>query len=80
MIVFEAWIACRMLGVDTLKKNLMASAAANALSTLIGIPLVWTVLLEIEITVSIPTDLYGLETFWGKSNSRYAPGAMAVAL
>jgi hypothetical protein len=40
IVAIEAWIARKVVGL-TVKRCILASTAANAVSTLVGIPLVW---------------------------------------
>lgn len=65
-IVAEAWMARRIVGL-TVKRSLLASAGANAVSTLVGIPLVWGLLVVIELTVSKGGQALGLDTFWHRA-------------
>jgi hypothetical protein len=65
IIAIEAWIARRIVG-NSMKHNLIASAAANAFSTFVGLPLSWGLLAAIEIAVTHGGQAYGLQTSWDK--------------
>jgi hypothetical protein len=64
VVVIEAWLAHRIAGMSA-KRGLLASAAANAASTLAGIPLVWGLLAAIQVFV-VPGGAQGpaLNSFW----------------
>jgi hypothetical protein len=65
IVIIEAWIARRVVGLDW-KTSLKKSGIANAVSTLIGIPLTWGVLVVIEIMLSQGGRAYGINTLSGK--------------
>jgi hypothetical protein len=50
VVLIEAEVAHRQLGIDR-KKALIVSATANALSTMVGIPVVWLGLVLVEFAV-----------------------------
>ena len=62
-VAIEAWIARKVVGL-TVKRCILASTAANAVSTLVGIPLVWGLLAFIEIIVSKGGQALGIDSFW----------------
>jgi hypothetical protein len=63
IVAIEAWIARRIVGL-TVKQCVLASAVANAVSTLVGIPLVWGLLALLDIVLSGGGAALGIETFW----------------
>ncbi len=65
IVIIEAWVARRIVELDW-KTSLKKTALANAVSTLIGIPLTWGVLVVIEIILSQGGRAYGINTFTGK--------------
>jgi hypothetical protein len=64
IVAIEAWIAWRLVGL-TVRRSVLASAAANAVSTLVGIPLVWGLLVLIEL-FAVPKggQALGIDSFW----------------
>jgi len=65
IIVVEGWVARKLVGL-TFKQGLMASAAANAFSTFVGLPLTWGLLAGVEIVATRGGHAYGIRTVWGK--------------
>lgn len=63
VVAIEAWIARRIVGLS-IKRSVLASAVANAVSTLVGIPLVWALLAVIEIVATGGGRAFGIDTFW----------------
>lgn len=61
VVLIEAWIARRILGLMW-KPALLRTGLANAVSTLIGIPLTWGALLLIELGISGGGKAFGIET------------------
>jgi len=53
VVALEAWVAIKTLGLP-LARALRLSLWANAVSTVLGIPLTWIVLLLVEMAVLIP--------------------------
>jgi hypothetical protein len=66
VVALEAWIARKIVGL-TVKRSVLASACANAVSTLVGIPLVWALLVVIELTFSKGGQGFGIDTFWRRA-------------
>jgi hypothetical protein len=56
VVVVEAVLCSRWLRIP-LRSALAGSAKANGLSTLVGVPLAWLVLLVLEVVVLVPTAL-----------------------
>jgi hypothetical protein len=50
IVAVEAWLCRKWLGLDTWAA-IKANAAANAASTLIGVPLAWGVMLVLELII-----------------------------
>lgn len=67
IVAIEAWVARRIVGL-TVKRSVLASAVANAVSTLVGIPLVWGLLVLIEAFV-VPKggQALGIDSFWHRA-------------
>lgn len=63
VVAIEAWIARQIVGMSV-KRSVLASAIANAVSTLVGIPLVWGALAAIEMAVSRGGEALGIDSFW----------------
>lgn len=63
VIAIEAWIARRIVGLS-IRRSVLASAVANAVSTLVGIPLVWALLAVIEIVATGGGRAFGIDSFW----------------
>ncbi len=61
VVIIEAWIAKRILGLMW-KPALFRTGLANAASTLIGIPLTWGALLLIELGISGGGKAFGIGT------------------
>jgi hypothetical protein len=64
IVVIEAWVAHRIVELDW-KTSLKKAGIANAVSTLIGIPLTWGVLVIIDIALQ-GGRAYGINTLSGK--------------
>jgi hypothetical protein len=64
IVAIEAWIARKIVGL-TVKRSILASTVANAVSTLVGIPLVWGLLVLIEAFI-VPKggQALGIDSFW----------------
>jgi hypothetical protein len=65
IVVIEAWVARRILELDW-QTSLKKTGIANAVSTLIGIPLTWGALVIVEIMLSQGGRAYGINTLSGK--------------
>ncbi len=65
IVIIEAWVARRIVDLDW-KTSLKKAGLANAISTLVGIPLTWGVLVIIEIILSQGGRAYGINTLSGK--------------
>jgi len=65
IVVIEAWVARRIVELDW-QTSLKKAGIANAVSTLVGIPLTWGVLGVIEIILSQGGRAYGINTLSGK--------------
>lgn len=63
IVAIEAWIARKIVGL-TIKRSILAATAANAVSTLVGIPLVWGGLALAEIAISNGGQALGIDSFW----------------
>jgi hypothetical protein len=63
VVAIEAWVARRIVGL-TIKRSVFAAAGANVVSTLVGIPLVWGILVVIEMFVPRGGQALGLGSFW----------------
>ena len=61
VVMIETWIAKRILDLMW-KQAFIRTGIANALSTIVGIPLTWGALTVIEIVLSGGGRAYGLET------------------
>ena len=61
VVIIEAWIAKRIIGL-TWKPALIRSGIANAVSTLVGIPLTWFALVLVELVISHGGRAFGIET------------------
>jgi hypothetical protein len=59
IVLIEAVVACRRLALP-MKQALKASLAANATSTLIGVPVTWAILLAMELLLSGGGRAFGL--------------------
>jgi hypothetical protein len=66
IILVEALIARKIIG-NPLKQSLIASTAANAFSTFIGLPICWGLLLGIEFITTHGGRAYGLGSYWSKA-------------
>jgi hypothetical protein len=56
VIVVEAFLYSRWLRIP-MRSAFVGSAKANGLSTLVGVPLAWIVMLALEIMVMVPTAM-----------------------
>ncbi len=65
IVAIEAWVAHRIVNLDW-KTCIKTVGVANALSTLIGIPLTWGALVIIEMIFSQGGRAYGIDTLSGK--------------
>ncbi len=65
IVAIEAWVARRIVNLDW-KTCIKTVGIANALSTLIGIPLTWGALVIIEMILSHGGRAYGIDTLAGK--------------
>lgn len=65
VIVAEVIVARKMLDLDP-KRSLKALVIANLASTLLGFPLVWGLLLLVQLCVG-GGSAYGLRTFWTRA-------------
>jgi hypothetical protein len=63
IVAVEAWLARKIVGL-TVKRSVLASTVANAVSTLVGIPLVWGLLVLIEAVIPHAGDARGIDSFW----------------
>ncbi len=63
VVAIEAWIARRIVGLS-IKRSVLASAVANAVSTIVGIPLVWGLLAFTEIVATGGGRAFGIDSFW----------------
>lgn len=63
IVAIEAWIARRIVAM-TIGRSVLATAVANAASTLAGIPLVWALLVLIELLASGGGEALGMSSFW----------------
>jgi hypothetical protein len=63
IVAVEAWIARKIVGLSV-KRSILAATVANAVSTLVGIPLVWGGLALAEIVVSNGGEALGVDSFW----------------
>jgi hypothetical protein len=66
VVAIEAWIARKIVRLSVKRSVLvLASAGANAVSTLVGIPLVWGILVLIELFfVPRGGQALGIDSFW----------------
>jgi len=62
VVALEAWFARKIPGMP-FKRCALASAAANAVSTLVGIPLVWVLLLVADFGLG-GSSAHGTDTLW----------------
>jgi hypothetical protein len=62
IVAIEAWIARKIVGL-TVKRSILAATVANAVSTLVGIPLVWGALAAAEIVFSNGGRALGIDSF-----------------
>jgi len=65
VVVIEAWVAKRILDLMW-KPALIRSGIANAVSTLVGIPLTWGALVVVEMALPGGGRAYGLDTLYQK--------------
>lgn len=65
IVIIEAWVARRIVELDW-ETSIAKVGIANAVSTLIGIPITWGVLVIIEIILSQGGRAYGIDTLSGK--------------
>lgn len=63
VVAIETWVARRIVGLSV-GRSVLATAAANATSTLIGIPLVWILLVLINLIVLGGGRALGIDSFW----------------
>jgi hypothetical protein len=64
VVAIEAWLARKIVGLSV-KQSVLASAVANAVSTLVGIPLVWALLVLFEMFIlSNGGRALGIDSFW----------------
>lgn len=63
VVAIEAWVATRIVGMP-FRRSVVATTAANATSTLVGIPLVWALLVLVELAISGGGKALGTDSFW----------------
>jgi hypothetical protein len=63
VVAIEAWLAHRIAGLSV-KRSVLATAVANGVSTLVGIPIVWGALACIELVVSNGGEALGVDSYW----------------
>lgn len=63
IVALESWIAGKILGIPP-RRSFFAAATANAVSTLVGIPLVWVLLVLGELVLSGGGRAFGIDSFW----------------
>jgi hypothetical protein len=73
IVVIEGWVARSILGIAW-KSALLRSALANAASTLVGVPLIWAILVVIEMLTGFGVNpvatlagrSFGMDSFFAK--------------
>src|SRR6266699_5166452 len=66
VIAIETFVVRRLIGLST-RRALGGAAAANALSTLIGVPIAWITALGIEFSLLYPLDSAAIHWHWQDS-------------